>query len=63
MQDSFTKLQGIRTFYAINDVDIDRYNLKGDTTQVMLSARDLKTSGVPQSSWEARTSPTPTATG
>ena len=54
MRDSFAKLQGIRSFYAVNDVDIDRYGLKGDTTQVMLSARDLKTSGVPQASWEAR---------
>ena len=54
MRDSFAKLQGIRSFYAVNDVDIDRYGLDGDTTQVMLSARDLKTSGVPQASWEAR---------
>src|SRR3954447_17055801 len=37
MRDSFAKLQGIRSFYAVNDVDIDRYGLDGDTTQVMLS--------------------------
>ncbi|MCU1352764.1 MAG: hypothetical protein JWM05_1973 [Acidimicrobiales bacterium] len=54
IQDSYAKLQGIRSFYAINDVDIDRYKINGQTTQVMLSTRDLLSSGAPQSSWEAR---------
>lgn len=54
MQTSYQKLQGIRSFYEINDVDVDRYNLDGKTTQVMLAARDLNRSGVPQDSWEAR---------
>ena len=54
MQTSYQKLQGIRSFYQINDVDVDRYQLNGQTTQVMLSARDLNRSGVPQNSWEAR---------
>jgi len=50
MQTSYQKLQGIRSFYEINDVDVDRYPLEGKTTQVMLAARDLNRSGVPQDS-------------
>ncbi len=46
-------LQSIRDQYAISDVDVDRYNLKGALTQVNIAARELNTPGVPQSSWEA----------
>jgi uncharacterized membrane protein (UPF0182 family) len=51
---TYRRLQEIRPFYAINDVDVDRYTIDGETRQLMVSARDLQTSGVPQSSWEAR---------
>ncbi len=53
LQQIFTKLQGIRGFYEVNDVDVDRYNLDGQQTQVMVASRDLATSQVPQQSWEA----------
>jgi len=51
---TYQKLQEVRPFYAINDVDVDRYTVDGETREVMVSARDLQTSGVPQNSWEAR---------
>ena len=52
MQESYEKLQEIRSFYAINDVDVDRYELDGKLTQVMVGARNLRTSGVPSPTWE-----------
>jgi uncharacterized membrane protein (UPF0182 family) len=39
--DTFGQLQEIRSYYAFNEVDIDRYKIGGDTRQVMLSAREL----------------------
>jgi uncharacterized membrane protein (UPF0182 family) len=50
---TFQQLQNLRPFYNIGDVDVDRYTINGKKTQVMISARELNTSGVPQSSWEA----------
>ena len=54
MRDTFQRLQERQTYYAIRDVDVDRYNIDGQPTQVVLSARELETSQVPQGSWEAR---------
>jgi uncharacterized membrane protein (UPF0182 family) len=55
MNSIFTRLQGIRSFYNVADVDVDRYNLNGSSnnTQVLLSARTLDPTKLPQSSWEA----------
>ncbi|MCU1356922.1 MAG: hypothetical protein JWM89_2340 [Acidimicrobiales bacterium] len=53
MQDSFKQKQAIRSFYEINDVDVDRYVLDGKTTEVMIAARDLSEAGVPKKSWES----------
>ena len=50
---TFQQLQNLRPFYNIADVDVDRYMINGKQTQVMISARELNTGGVPQSSWEA----------
>lgn len=51
---TYQKLQESRPFYSINDVDVDRYDVNGETTQMLVAARNLNTAGVPQSSWEAR---------
>src|SRR5438552_6609983 len=51
LQRTYEKLQEIRTFYQFNNVDVDRYNIAGATTQVELAARDLNTGGLPSSSW------------
>jgi uncharacterized membrane protein (UPF0182 family) len=51
---TYQRLQAFQPFYAINDVDVDRYTIDGETRQVMISARNLETGETPQSSWEAR---------
>jgi uncharacterized membrane protein (UPF0182 family) len=51
---AYKTLQEVRSYYSISDVDIDRYLVDGKETQMLLAARDLQTSQVPQSSWEAR---------
>lgn len=53
MKSVFQKLQGLQPFYEINDADVDRYHLQGETTQVLVANRDLHRGGVPQKSWEA----------
>jgi uncharacterized protein len=35
------QIQSIRLYYDFNDVDIDRYTIKGEKRQVMLAAREL----------------------
>jgi uncharacterized protein len=47
------QLQVFRTYYDFRDVDIDRYNINGKYTQVMLSPRELNHNGLlPQArSW------------
>ncbi len=45
--DVYRQLQQIRTYYFINDVDVDRYNIDGNYTEVMISARELSTDLLP----------------
>src|SRR3546814_517250 len=51
---TFPQLQRVRSYYTVNDVDIDRYELDGVPTQVVLSVRDLNTSGISSASWAAQ---------
>ena len=51
---TFPQLQRVKDYYRINDVDVDRYDIDGVATQVVLSVRDLNTAGVPRTSWAAR---------
>ena len=53
--ETYRQVQGVRDFYEVRDVDVDRYEIEGEMTQVMVSTRELDSSGVPQTSWEART--------
>ncbi|WP_421120989.1 UPF0182 family protein [Aquihabitans daechungensis] len=53
MQDRLIEDQEIQRFYAINDVDVDRYVIDGKMTQVMIAARDLAPAEIKQASWEA----------
>ena len=48
---TYATLQALQTYYRINDVDIDRYDLDGQTTQVLISARELNSSELPSQSW------------
>ena len=45
--DTYAQLQEIRTYYKFHDADIDRYDLGGADQQVMLSARELEPSLLP----------------
>ena len=54
VQATFQKLQEIRAYYRFNDVDIDRYPLDGQTTQTIVSARELNSSDLPSQSWVNR---------
>jgi uncharacterized membrane protein (UPF0182 family) len=51
---TYQKLQEVRPEYQMVDVDVDRYELDGQVTQIELSARELDVEGVPTASWEAR---------
>lgn len=51
---NYQRLQEVRPQYQISDVDVDRYEIDGEVTQIELSARELDTPGVPQDSWEAK---------
>lgn len=44
---SFQQLQEIRLYYRFHDIDIDRYLIDGQQTQVMLSARELDMNRLP----------------
>jgi len=43
----YKQIQQIRTYYVVNDVDVDRYYLKNKYTQIMISARELSTDLLP----------------
>lgn len=44
----YNQTQSIRTYYAFNDVDVDRYMIDGEYTQTFLSARELEEEKTPQ---------------
>jgi len=50
-QATYQSLQGLQTFYKIDDVDIDRYKIGDQTRQVVLSAREINSSELPSQSW------------
>ncbi len=49
--DTYRKLQENKSYYQFADVDIDRYQVKGSTRQVVLSVRGLDPGQVPGNSW------------
>jgi uncharacterized protein len=49
---TFEQLQRIRDYYGIQDIDVDRYLIDGQPTQVNIGARTINTSGIPGDSWE-----------
>src|SRR5437867_168910 len=46
--------QALRQQYTFNDVDVDRYQIGGREVPVMLSARELTSSRLPQATWVNR---------
>lgn len=53
--DVYNQLQGIRYYYRFSDIDIDRYNIDGNYTQVFLAPRELDQNKFDQSqTWQNR---------
>ena len=48
---TYKQLQNIKTYYDISDVDVDRYVIDGELTQVMVSGRELDEANVPGGGW------------
>jgi uncharacterized membrane protein (UPF0182 family) len=51
---TYQRLQEVRTFYRFTDVDVDRYPVEGEVTQILLSARELNPDSLPSDTWENR---------
>ncbi len=49
--ETFGQIQEIRTYYDFIAVDNDRYTIRGQPRQVMLSARELNPSALPNRTW------------
>jgi uncharacterized protein len=47
LETTYAELQALRPYYRFADVDVDRYEIDGQLRQVMLSARELQTGGLP----------------
>ncbi|MEM8860065.1 MAG: UPF0182 family protein, partial [Chloroflexota bacterium] len=48
---TYRELQELRPYYQISEVDIDRYEINGETRQVMLAARELDKGGIGTDAW------------
>ncbi|MEO1063523.1 MAG: UPF0182 family protein [Actinomycetota bacterium] len=55
VRDSFQRLEGVRSFYDFQDLDVSRYEIDGETVPVVLSARELDVGGLATRTWEATT--------
>ena len=47
----YSQLQELRPYYQFVDVDIDRYEIDGETQQVMLSGREIDKTGLSNPTW------------
>ena len=51
LAETYSQLQEIRAYYALDEVDVDRYRINGELTQVMVSARELDHTNLPAVGW------------
>ncbi|GIK54400.1 MAG: UPF0182 family protein [Chloroflexi bacterium] len=51
LQATYKQLQELRTYYQIGEIDIDRYQIGGESRQVMLAARELNKAGLETRTW------------
>jgi uncharacterized membrane protein (UPF0182 family) len=51
LAETYSQLQEIRAYYALDEVDVDRYKINGELTQVMVSARELDQTNLPAVGW------------
>jgi len=49
---TYQVLQEIRPYYTLEEVDTDRYDFDGQSTQVMVAARELDEAGLPEQNWQ-----------
>ncbi len=54
LQRTYQRLQEVRSFYRFTDVDVDRYQVNGEATQIVLSAREINPESLPSDTWENR---------
>ena len=54
MRDRFILDEGQTSFYAVRDLDVDRYVIDGRVQQVIVSARELNSAGIPNRTWVSR---------
>ena len=54
MRDRFVLDEGQTSYYAIRDLDVDRYAINGRVQQVLVAARELNTEGIPNRTWVSR---------
>jgi len=50
LQDTLKQIQAIRTYYDFPDVDVDRYQIDGQTRQTMVAAREIAVDKLPEAS-------------
>ena len=51
LQQTYAQLQELRPYYLFSSVDIDRYEIDGETRQVMLAGRELDKDNLTAPSW------------
>ena len=54
MAPTYQKLEALRGYYQLSQLDVDRYEIDGRTQQVVIAARELNPSGLPGNTWENR---------
>ena len=52
--ETYRRQQELQPYYTFASVDIDRYVVNGHYRQVTLAARELRTEGIPDQSWQNR---------
>src|SRR5690606_34594314 len=55
VNDTYQRLQAERGYYVFNDLDVDRYMIDGQLTQMVIGTRELNPDGIPTDSWEGET--------
>jgi len=50
-QQTFQKLQGLRSYYIFNSLGVDRYSINGQMTPTLGGVRQLNSADLPASSW------------
>ncbi len=51
LSETYSQLQEIRAYYALDNVDVDRYKIDGVLTQVMVAGRELDQTNLPAVGW------------